>query len=100
MDYLDFLSHPPEEAKGKTRWWWYGCCVTKEEILRQLTFMKDANIGGVELQILYPLVPNNKEKGIQNIEYFSPAFFDILRFTSDQASKLGMTLDVYDKTTG
>ena len=47
-----FLKHPPEEARGMTRWWWYGCCVEKEEILRELDFMKEAGLGGVELQIL------------------------------------------------
>ena len=65
--YLDLLQNPPEEAKGWTRWWWYGCAVTKEEISRELHFMHDAGLGGVEIQILYPLAADDAEKGIYNI---------------------------------
>ena len=45
--YREFLNHPPEEARNWTRWWWYGCCVEKDEIDRELDFMKGAGIGGV-----------------------------------------------------
>ncbi len=34
--------------------------------------MMEANIGGVELQILYPLSPDDTEKGIHNLELMSP----------------------------
>jgi hypothetical protein len=93
INYRELLQNPPQDAKGKTRWWWYGCCVTKEEIARQLDLMRDADLGGVELQILYPLVPNNSSQGIKNIDYFSPEFFEILDFTAKKTEELGMTLD-------
>lgn len=42
------LTSPPADARGLTRWWWYGCAVTREEIVRELDFMQAAHIGGVE----------------------------------------------------
>ena len=51
-DVQRLLNYPDPDARGLTRWWWYGCCVEKEEIDRELDFMHDADIGGVELQIL------------------------------------------------
>lgn len=91
--YLELLHNPPEEAKGWTRWWWYGCAVTKEEIDRELHFMHDAGLGGVEIQILYALAADDAEKGIRNIPYFSPEFFDVLRYTVEKAHALGMGVD-------
>ena len=66
------ISHPCRAARGRTRWWWYGCAVEKEEIIRELDFMEAAGIGGVELQILYPVHADDQEKGIQNLDYLSP----------------------------
>jgi len=37
------------------RWWWFGPSVTKPELERELRSMKDAGIGGVEVQATYPL---------------------------------------------
>ncbi len=88
-----WLSCPPEDARGMTRWWWYGCCVEKDEIVRELDFMKEAGMGGVELQILYPVTPDDTEKGLRNIPYGSPEFYDILRYTADACAARGMACD-------
>ncbi len=87
------LLAPDEGARGMTRWWWYGCCVTEDEILRELDYMKDAGIGGVELQILYPVTPDDAEKGFYNIPYGSPRFYEILRFTAEACAARGMAFD-------
>jgi len=87
------LNDPPREARGMTRWWWYGCCVTREEIVRELDFMHGAGIGGVELQILYPVTPDDRERGLYNIPYGSPEFYDILKFTADACAARGMAFD-------
>ncbi|MCK5704067.1 MAG: hypothetical protein KAI29_23095, partial [Cyclobacteriaceae bacterium] len=46
--YLSFLS-PKAEAKPFFRWWWNGNRLSKDEIIRELELMKDAGIGGVEI---------------------------------------------------
>ena len=40
-NYRALLTAPPRDARGFTRWWWYGCCVEKEEIDRELDFMRE-----------------------------------------------------------
>ncbi len=91
-DYMKELQTPDLRSRGMTRWWWYGCSVKKEEIVEQLDEMLTQGIGGVELQMLYPVAADDKDR--HNIEYFSPEFFDILDFTSKEAVKRGMIFDV------
>lgn len=88
------LLHPADKAKGKTRWWWYGGAVEKEELIRELDFMKEAQIGGVELQIMYPLEADNAEKGIRNIDYLSPEYMELIRFAAEEAAARNMTFDL------
>lgn len=92
-DVQRLLNYPDPDARGLTRWWWYGCCVEKEEIDRELDFMHDADIGGVELQILYPVTPDDRRRGLHNIPYGSPEFYDIIRYTAEACQKRGMTCD-------
>ena len=68
--YIEMLKNPPAEAKGWTRWWWYGCAVDKEEIAHELSEMAKAGMGGAEIQILYPLTADDEVKGVKNIGYF------------------------------
>lgn len=91
--YLNLIKYPKLDARGKTRWWWYGCAVTKDEIKKQLTYMNDANIGGVEIQITYPINEDNEDKKIKNLPYFSPEFFDVIKYTTKKADELGLTVD-------
>ena len=92
--YRALLASPPGSARGFTRWWWYGCCVEKAEIERELDFMKEAGIGGVELQILYPVQADDPALGFHNIPFGSPEFYDILAFTQSACEARGMKLDI------
>ena len=92
-DIQSMLLSPDPAARGMTRWWWYGCCVEKDEIDRELDFMHDASIGGVELQILYPVTPDDAARGLRNIPYGSPEFYDIIRYTAEACEKRGMACD-------
>ena len=66
------LEAPSKEARGYTRWWWYGCDAEREEIQRELDEMVKAGIGGVELQILYALDADGEDR--KNHFYLSPGF--------------------------
>ncbi len=88
-----FLS-PPDSAKPLTRWFWFGGAMTPEEITRELTFMRDAGIGGVELQPVYPLEVDDPTRGIRNIRYFSQEWFDLLRHTVKETQRLGLQFDL------
>ena len=88
------LLRPREEARGYTRWWWFGCAVDKDEIVRELDTMKAAGIGGVELQILYPVAADDSEKGIKNRQYLSPEYFECIRFAAEAARERGLKFDM------
>lgn len=88
------LLHPRKETRGYTRWWWYGCAVEKEEILRELDYMQAAGFGGIEVQILYPVVADDSKKGIRNHPYLSPGYFECIRFAAEAAKERGMKFDL------
>jgi hypothetical protein len=85
---------PPENARIMMRWWWFGPAVTKPEIERELRKMKEGGIGGVEVQPVYPLLPDDPANGIKNIPYLSDEFLDVLRFTALKCKELGMRFDL------
>lgn len=76
------------------RWWWFGPAVSKPELLRELSAMKDAGIGGVELQPVYPLQLDDPQQGVRNVPYLSSEFLDDVRFAADKARQLGLRFDV------
>ena len=43
------FTNPPADARPFVRWWWNGNCLEKDEIIRQLTVLQKAGIGGVEI---------------------------------------------------
>ena len=53
-----------------------------------------AGIGGVELQILYPVEADDPARGIHNRAYLSPEFFDCVRFAAEAAKARGMAFDL------
>jgi hypothetical protein len=85
---------PPPDARIMMRWWWFGPAVTKPEIARELEVMKAGGIGGVEIQPVYPLLPDDEVAGIKNLPYLSDEFLDALKFASQKAKELGMRFDL------
>ncbi len=88
------LKNPGRAARINTRWWWYGGAAEKTEIRRELSAMREAGIGGVELQIIYPLEFDNPAAGQRHIDFFSPEFFEILDFTLDCAKEMDIDVDL------
>ena len=87
-DYLRLLNNPPKECRPATRWWWFGPAVTEEEIKRELKLMREAGLGGVEIQVVYPI----QEGG--NAAFFSPEFFQKLNYALKTCEKLGLQADL------
>ena len=85
---------PPDDARIMMRWWWFGPSVTKAEIERELRTMKEGGIGGVEVQPVYPLLPDDASSGIRNLPYLSDEFLEMLRFASEKSKELGMRFDL------
>jgi hypothetical protein len=85
---------PPADARPIMRWWWFGPAVTKPELQHELETMRNAGIGGVEIQPVYPLMLDDEAKGIKNLAYLSPEFLDAVSFANKTARSLGMRVDI------
>ncbi len=85
---------PPADCRIMMRWWWFGPAVSKAELERELLAMKDAGIGGVELQPVYPMALDDRATGFHNFPYLSGEFLDNVRFASEKARELGLRFDL------
>lgn len=85
---------PPDDSRPMMRWWWFGPSVTNAQLARELTAMKEAGIGGVEIQPVYPLALDDDAKGIKNLPFLSDEFLGALRFASKTARDLGLRVDL------
>jgi hypothetical protein len=56
--------------------------------------MKDAGIGGVKIQPVYPLALNDESNGRRNPRFLSPEFLDTLKFANEKARELGLRVDL------
>lgn len=86
--------NPPDDSKVMVRWWWFGPAVTTEELNHEMREMKDAGIGGFEVQPVYPLTPDDPSKGLVNLRYLSPEFLAAVGSTARSAHELGLRMDM------
>lgn len=86
--------NPPPEARPMMRWWWFGPATVKPEMRKELETMRNAGIGGVEIQPVYPLMLDDPAKGIKNDRYLSPEFLDNVTFANRTARSLGLRVDI------
>lgn len=93
-DLRHAFDHPPADARIMMRWWWFGPAVTKPELEREMRLMKEAGIGGFEVQPVYPLELDDPQHGFRNLPYLSPEFLAVLRFTGEKARELGLRMDL------
>ena len=78
------------EAKPGTRWWWLGSAVDKENLKWNLSEYGKHGIGAVEITPLYGVQGNQKN----NIPYLSDKWFDMLKYTMNQAERKGVEVDM------
>ena len=88
------FQRPPDDCRIMMRWWWFGPSVAKPELQRELRAMKEAGIGGVELQPVYPLQLDDPEHALRNVPFLSREFLDDVGFAADKARQLGLRFDV------
>src|SRR6266567_6608583 len=88
------FERPPDDSRIMVRWWWFGPSVTTAELEREMRKMKEAGIGGFEVQPVYPLTLDDPGRGFQNYPFLSDQFIAALRFTAAQARELGLRFDL------
>ncbi|MDR1524190.1 MAG: hypothetical protein LBS79_02890, partial [Tannerella sp.] len=84
--------NPPVTAKPFVRWWWNGDKVTAREILRELDVMKDAGIGGVEINPI--AFPGGDDLGIPSLEWLSPEWIEMVKVALKGAEERGIVCDI------
>jgi hypothetical protein len=85
---------PPADSRIMMRWWWFGPSVTDDELSRELRAMKDAGIGGVEIQPVYPVAMENRAAGLRIEPFLGEAFLQHLRHAAVVARDLGLRVDL------
>lgn len=90
--YERFLK-PDAKAQPFFRWWWNGNRLSRDEISRELRLMKDAGIGGVEINPI-KMPDQVEEPGGEEQIWLSDEWIDFLEFTISEANSLGMVTDL------
>jgi hypothetical protein len=86
------FQNPPVTAKPFVRWWWNGDKVTAREILRELDVMKNAGIGGVEINPI--AFPGGDDLGIPSLQWLSPEWIEMVKVALKGAEERGMICDI------
>jgi len=87
------FQNPPMSARPFVRWWWNGDKLTDKEILRELDLLKEAGIGGVEINpIRFP--DGSDPVGYKSLEWLSPEWLNMLKITLDGAHERGIICDI------
>ena len=90
----DAFRTPELEFRPTVRWWWLGVSVTKDEIERELTQIREAGFGGVEIQAVGPAALASPLDADRTLPFLSPDFLDNLAFAAAKAKDLGLTVDL------
>ena len=78
------------EARPGTRWWWLGSAVDQENLKWNLAEYGKHGIGAVEITPIYGVQGNQAN----NISYLSDEWMAMLRYTTDQANRNGIEVDM------
>ncbi|NCB08561.1 MAG: glycoside hydrolase family 2, partial [Bacteroidia bacterium] len=84
---------PDSKYRPFVRWWWNGDKVEAAELIRELHLLKEAGVGGVEINpISFP--KTGDDMGKKSLKWLSDEWIDMLQVTFDEAKKLDMTCDL------
>lgn len=95
-DLRDGFANPPMAVRPMVRYFWPGGNVTDAEISRELRIMKEAGIGGVEIQsFVFGLNPHpGPEVAARVNSFLSPEWFAHVKHTIIEGQRLGMIVDL------
>jgi len=88
----ELFRNPPQQAKPFVRWWWNGDKLSAKEIVRELDVMKDAGIGGVEINPI--AFPGGDDLGIPSLQWLSPEWIDMVKVALKAAEERGIICDI------
>ncbi|WP_121356468.1 glycosyl hydrolase [Flavisolibacter nicotianae] len=92
-DIYQLFKNPSAGYRPFVRWWWNGDKVEKAELARELHLLKEAGIGGVEINpIKFP--QRTDDLGKRSLTWLSDEWIEMLQFTFSEAKSLGLTCDL------
>jgi hypothetical protein len=87
------FKNPDTIYRPFVRWWWNGDKIERDELTRELRMLKEAGIGGVEINpIKFPARTN--DSGKRSVQWLSSEWIELLQFVFDEAKSLGMVCDL------
>ena len=92
-DYYDSFVNPEPLFRPFVRWWWNGNKVEAKELIRELHLLKEAGIGGVEINPI-ALPSTDDDAGKHSLYWLSDEWIEMLQVTFAEAKKLDMTCDL------
>ncbi len=92
-DLYKLFQNPDSIYRPFVRWWWNGDKVEAKELIRELHLLKEAGIGGVEINpISFPSSGDNLGK--KSLTWLSDEWIEMLQVTFAEAKKLELTCDL------
>ena len=92
-DLYAIFKNPASVYRPYVRWWWNGDKIERDELARELRLLKQAGIGGVEINpVKFPDRTNDLEK--KSVQWLSPEWIDLLQFAFSEAKSLDITCDL------
>jgi hypothetical protein len=91
-ELFERFRNPPVSSKPFVRWWWNGDKLSADEILRELDIMKEAGIGGVEINPI--AFPGGDDLGIPSLSWLSPEWIEMVKVALQGADERGMVCDI------
>jgi hypothetical protein len=83
-----------KQTKPWARWWWEGSAVNKKDLTWNMNSYHDAGLGGMEITPIYGVKGHESEF----IQYLSPQWVDMLKYTLQEAKRLNMGIDLANAT--
>jgi len=91
----DLFRDPDSHYRPFVRWWWNGDKVEADELIRELHIMKDAGIGGVEINpVQFPSRFDGDDLGKPSLEWLSQEWIRMLQVVFEETKSSGMTCDL------
>lgn len=88
------FQNPSDQYRPWVRWWWNGNKVEVNELVRELHLLKDAGIGGVEINPIEFPTHGDDSMGIVSLPWLSNEWLSVLQITLDSARALGLGCDL------
>ena len=87
------FQNPEADARPMVRWWWNDDRLEADEIKRELAVLKEAGIGGVEINPI-AMLPQNDNLGVEAIEWGGKEWCKMVKIAAREAQKNGMIADL------